>query len=138
MTTGFPIPVAMTLAALFVIATGAYGGCDEKNRSGYIYVYASCTQDRVTSPENICEVSRDVIKIKNVLFISEVVHDANDGRFPSNRFFDETQIQHNISMNGSDSFCYETRSEAEDNRRAQIADYKREDYVIRRVNMRDD
>ena len=96
-------------------------------RSGYVFVTATCTQDRVYSVNNVCQTSRDTsVPTKAIMFVSNVIHDdGGNRRYPGGQFFDEMQIQHDLTMNGEVSFCFNDYDEAVDKMRERIADWKR-------------
>ncbi len=115
----------------------ALAGCSY-GETGYLYVWASCTQKLSSSPKNICQVSRDTKKkIKNIAFYSNVIVDeGGNGRYPGSQFFKKVQIQHNVSKNGSESHCYKTRAEAEDSLDEYLAHRKRSGYKLVKVHLR--
>lgn len=126
---------------LFLISNIAYAGCGPGyvNQTGYIYVYKSCLQEELYSgkPENSCQVAKGE-KAKTVLFYSNVIFDDGaNNRYPASQYFDEIQIQHNLTLNGEISYCYPTRDEALDAKRKEMADWKRgsSSVIFKRVHM---
>jgi hypothetical protein len=127
---------ALTILSTATITLGASASCDSTNTYGYMWVYGTCTQNRTTSPKNVCEVSRDTTEIHNVLFISSLVYYEPNHRYPSDRFFDKVQSQHNISIVGTNSNCYRSSFEAETELGYQTDSYRQDNFIIKGVTLK--
>jgi len=125
---------AVVGATMMTVPASARAGCDDS----YMYMWASCTQDRMQRPEwgNDCEIDvDDEDGVRNVLFISNVFNDRDDGVRAGSVFFDRIESQHRVSMNGEESRCYSDFDEAVADRQEMVADRSRSDWLIRRVLM---
>ena len=131
--------VSTGLALAMSFTSPAFAGCSWGDGGGYVYVRASCTQERRVNPQNICQIKKDYsVKTKNVAFYSSVIYDnAKNDRYPASQFFDEMKIQHDITKNGAVSSCFSSRGKAEDARRKSAADDKRLGFILKDVYMRD-
>jgi len=104
---------------------------------GYLYVMASCIQDDRSNPENVCEVPEGT-EIRTVAFFSNVIaDDGSNDRYPHSHFFNRLKVQENVTLSGSDSFCYETRAKAEDALDDQLGRYSGREYKRVQVHLRD-
>ncbi|MFC6198148.1 hypothetical protein [Ponticaulis profundi] len=127
--------IGLALTALMAVPAAQAAGC--MRYSGYVYITASCVSSSHPNPDNVCLREKDEPQ-EVFRFVSNVIYDdASNSRFPAKSFFDELQIQHNVTKNGSASFCYESYDEAEDARRKDLAGYRRNDWQIRTVHLRD-
>lgn len=110
--------------ASFVVTPNVLADCADDN--GFMYLWESCVQEEVSGkPANICEVKEGKDR-KVVLFTSNIIYDrAGNDRYPSSIFFDEIQLQQDVTINARESVCYATRREAEDDLREFKADRKR-------------
>lgn len=110
--------------AMTGLTTVAQAACSTEG--GYVYIWQTCLQEEVSwKPKNICEVPEGR-ETQLVVITSNVFHDGwNNGRYPASVFFDEVQLQLNLTMNGRESHCYRTRREAEDGLRDYLAGQKR-------------
>jgi hypothetical protein len=115
------------------IPARAFAVC-EIGYAGYAYVWSSCVQDRTSNPKNVCEVHKDAESTQIVGFYSRVVY-AKEFEFIGGDFFDEIQIQYDVTANGRESSCYRHRDEAEKSLRSLMAEHKRSGYKIFRVWM---
>ena len=61
-------------SATYAKCNFAYGGND--TGSGYVYAYASCLQERVIKPKNICQVAKGEDR-KRIMVYSNVIYDAS-------------------------------------------------------------
>jgi hypothetical protein len=129
---------ALTILSTTTITLGANASCLSSNMYGYSHAYGTCTQNRTTSPKNVCEVSRDTTEIKNILFISNVAWDYPDHRTPSEKLSVAVQSAFNVLVLGTDSNCYKSEVEAESNRSEQIESYKKDGWLIREPGIGDD
>lgn len=126
---------ACVLAGTTLVATKAGAEC--RREGGYVFVSAFCSTQAVRDPSNVCEHRRgDHASV--VGFFSNVLHDSARNRtYPSSVFYDEIENQYDVSKNGHTSACYASRAEAENARRHDIADAKRQGIRIRTVSMPD-
>lgn len=120
--------LAISICSPFLAIQEAIADCGRTSGgSGYMYVWASCLQEAIShrQPKNICEAAEGD-ELYEVWFYSSVIYDeVNNSRYPAGQFFDEIQIQHNLTMNGKASACYPTRDAATDNKRNGMANSKR-------------
>lgn len=116
---------AWCAAALVLTSpTVAYASCSDEG--GYLYIWETCVQDKVSNPTNVCQTRSDARETQFVVITSNVIFDSGRNRiYPANVFFDEVQLQQNLTINGRESSCYATRREAEDALRSYKADKKR-------------
>jgi hypothetical protein len=110
--------------AMTGLSTAAQAACGTEG--GYVYIWQTCVQEEVSwKPKNICEVPEGR-ETQTIVITSNVFHDGwNNGRYPASVFFDEVQLQLNLTLNGRESHCYRTRREAEDGLRDYLASQKR-------------
>ena len=132
------IITAGTAALALGVAAPAYATCGYDDGGGYVYVIASCVQDRVSSPANICQVE-DGEDVSIVLFVSNIIHDAGrNDVYPESLFYDALQNRYDVTENGRASICYDSRREAVADRNADVARWRREnstDIIVRRVHL---
>lgn len=118
---------------LFSLNNQAHAACTRE--SGYLYVWASCVTDAIS--DGVCE-RRNGEDFELIFIISNVIYDSVDNRrFPEGQFFDAVEIQLGTIINGNASNCFRNEEDALDARDAMIADYRRSDYVIESVRLRD-
>lgn len=127
------LAAALAVAGIVAVSGAAQAEC--RRHSGYIFVQAFCSTQTVRHPDNPCERGRgDPPSV--VAFFSPVIRDSADNRiYPAGVFYDQIQIQYDLSKNGQESACFATREEAEQARRQAIADSKRQRNRVLYVSM---
>ncbi|WP_262692694.1 hypothetical protein [Kordiimonas aestuarii] len=120
-----PLYALAVASAITAMATPAQADCGTEG--GYLYIWQSCVQEEVSGrPENVCQVKEGTRDPQTVIITSNVLHDTgNNRRYPTSVFFDEAQLQLNLTINGRESSCHRSRQDAEDDLREYLADQKR-------------
>lgn len=122
-------------ATILAFAASANAGCEETGKSGWMYVWATCTETVSDNPQNTCEVTEDS---KNRLFYTDIVFDTPNGKFPSEAFWETMYKDHGIHLTGTDSKCFLTKGDAKWDRDEFVADHLRRYYNTTGVSLSDD
>ena len=116
--TKFASIVCGALAGAGLMSGAAGADCFRQN--GYMYTYFTCVGGSFPCDDNRFADMHQVMIISNVFY-----DNGSNGDYPSSVFFDELQIQANLTVNGQESICYNTADEAQRAQRDHIARHMR-------------